>query len=169
MAFGTGPLRVLGRGVPSGGTIVVSITPTASRLLVKWHGVEVDTDDSDLSLLVNAIASYTNQFHTTEGTTITAADAGNTELRVHDHSAGAGIGNDTAPEADMGSCEIAAHGGGAGIQFTGEDYHLDGSADSVLSRFGGRCAAAAITSVTLQLDAGNIDDGEMIVYEMLEA
>jgi hypothetical protein len=147
-----------------------TISLAASGCLVVFQNVEVDTDDVSLHLLINGATSGYEQVQRLSridggyGYGGNPTDALYLDANIATHGR---IGN-AAGEQAQGHVYLSSDG--TYLNWHGLTYEQNSNGDPTITQIAGFLnLGGAITSITMASSSGNIDGGEMIVYNVSES
>ena len=147
-----------------------TISLAASGCLVVFQNVEVNTDDVSLHLIINGATSGYEQvqwLHRIDGNYGyggNPTDALYLDNNIPTHGR---LGNATGEQA-QGHVYLSCDG--TYLNWHGASYEQNANGDPTQSVFAGFInLGGAITSITMAASSGDIDGGEMIVYDIKES
>ena len=147
-----------------------TISLAGSGLLAVWQNVECDTDGVSLRLIINgATSGYDNVQRLSRqdgghGYGADPSDALYVDANIATHGT---LGNATGEQS---SGHVYLCSDGTYLNWHGLVFEQNANGDpSVIQVAGSKNLGGAITSVTLKSSSGNIDGGEMIVYNVSES
>jgi hypothetical protein len=147
-----------------------TISLAASGLLVVWQNVECDTDDVSMQLIINGATTGYEQvqwLHRIDGNYGyggNPTDAVYLDANIATHGR---LGNATG-EQTSGHAYLTCDG--TYLNWHGESYEQNTNGDPTQTVFAGFInLGGVITSVTMKSSSGDIDSGEMMVYNIKES
>jgi len=147
-----------------------TISLAASGCLVVFQNVEVDTDDVSLHLLINGATSGYEQVQRLSridgnyGYGGNPTDALYLDCNIPTHGR---LGNATGEQA-QGHVYLSSDG--TYLNWHGLIYEQNANGDPTVTQVAGNLnLGGAITSITMAASSGDIDGGEMMVYDIKES
>jgi len=170
----SGVWTLLGRTAASSGSIAVAITQTVNRILVVFNGIQTDTDDNGLQLQFSVSSSVITAGYTslnygayTEGVSLifgSGSGLAGIDLDLFG-TANNGLGNAAGEEL---SGYVWVVQGDSNVQYiTGVTSYTNANGVMIHDTISGFIdLAGAITHINVVPEAGNLDAGEVAVYEV---